>query len=718
MELRFFRLDKRDDVAVIVFDQPESRVNTLTQEAMREFATVLDELERDEALRGAVLCSGKEDSFVVGADIKAFRTFESPEQVVALIHEGHALLNRLDALHKPVVAAVHGAAVGGGLELILACHYRVASRHPKTKFALPEVTLGLLPGLGGTQRLPRLVGVQQALDMALTGRSVYAQPALKMGLVDALSHPQGLVAAARAAVRGLVSGEIAARKAEGGAQGGLQGLRTALLERTPLNRLIYRQALETVQKKTRGNLPAPVKIIETIRIGQEQGMQAGLEAEARNFAELVFSPESKALVHLFFAKSAAEKNPYAEAARAVRTVGILGAGLMGSGIAQVSAEAGHQVILKDRNLSVAVKGKGSVWKELDKRVGKGRTAFERDLIDARITAVEDYAAFKRADLVIEAVLEDVELKRSVLKEVEAVAPEHLIFATNTSSIPIREIAAASQRPEQVIGMHYFSPVPKLPLLEIIKTDATPDWVLGTALQVGLQQGKTPIVVGDAPGFYTTRILALYMNEALVLLDEGARIQDVDRAMKDFGFPVGPITLLDEVGIDVGAKINGVLKAPFAERGIALAEGGEALMQAGFLGRKNRKGFYDYSSGKKGEKAVNEEVYRFFSAPRKEVARAVIQERLPLVMMNEAFRCLEEGVLGSPRDGDLGAVFGLGFPPFLGGPFWYADRLGLRTVVERLETLERNHGPRFRPAELLRERAAAARPFYEDAVSEK
>lgn len=713
--MAFFNAMRDGDVAVIVIDQPEGRVNTLGQGAMREFAEVLDELERDGGVRSAVLWSGKKDSFIVGADIKEFSTFETPEQVTALIHEGHALFSRLDAFSKPVVAAVHGAAVGGGLELILACHYRVASQHPKTKFALPEVNLGLLPGLGGTQRLPRLVGVEQALELALTGRSVYAKPALKMGLVDALIHPQGLLEAGKAAARGLASGEIKPEKAAGGKRGGLQGLRTALLERTPLNRLVYSQALETVQKKTRGNYPAPAKIVEAIRVGQEGGMKAGLEAEARGFAELVFTPESKALVHLFFAKNAAEKNPYAEAAKEVQTVGILGAGLMGSGIAQVSAEGGHRVLLKDRDLSVAAKGKGGVWRELNKRVGKGRTSFERDLIDARITPAKGYEAFAQADLVIEAVLEDVELKRSVLRDVEAVAKEAMVFATNTSSIPISEIAAASKRPERVIGMHYFSPVPKLPLLEVVRTDRTPDWVLGTALRAGLEQGKTPIVVGDAPGFYTTRILSLYMNEALVMVGEGARVGDVDRAVKDFGFPVGPITLLDEVGIDVGAKINRVLKDPFAARGIALAAGGEELMNAGFLGRKNRKGFYVYSDGKggakKGEKEVNEEVYRFFGAPRKDVAAQEVQERLSLVMMNEAFMCLEEGVLGSPRDGDVGAVFGLGFPPFLGGPFWYADRLGLRSVLERLEKLERDHGPRFKPSKLLREHAGADRPFY-------
>ena len=696
-----------DDVAVIFFDQQDSRVNTLETAALREFGEILDSIERNPAVKSAVLISRKRDSFVVGADIKEFLTFETPAQVSALIREGHALLGRLERLSKPVVAAVHGAAVGGGLELILACHYRLATQHPKTKFALPEVNLGLLPGLGGTQRLPQLVGLQQGLEMALTGKSIYAKPALKMGLVDALIHPQGLLEAGKVAAKGLVDGNVERRAPKRDLR---SRVTSAVLERTPLSRVVYNQAEETVQKKTRGNYPAPAKIIETVRTGQEQGMQAGLEAEAQNFAELVFTPQSKALIHLFFAKSATEKNPFKGAAKDVHTVGVLGAGLMGSGIAQVSAEGGQQVFLKDRTLEIAAKGKGTIWKDLTKRVGKGRSSFERDLIDAHIEPVEDYGALKDADLVIEAVLEDVALKQQVVRDVEAVAKEDLVFASNTSSIPIHEIASASSRPEQVVGMHYFSPVPKLPLLEIIATDQNPEWVLATAFAAGRAQGKTPIIVGDAPGFYTTRIVSLYMNEALVMAEEGVGVREIDRAMRDFGFPVGPITLLDEVGIDVGAKINKVLKEPFAARGITLSGKGDALVEAGFLGRKNGKGFYVYGEGK-GEKEVNDELTRLIGDKKRDAPKQEIQDRLGLMMVNEAVLCLEEGVLRSARDGDVGAVFGLGFPPFLGGPFWYTDAIGASVLLEKLEGLERHFGPRFKPAALLREYAEQEKTFY-------
>ena len=705
--MAFFEVDVEDGVALICMDVQEGRVNTLSSAALREFGAILDTLQHDDSARSAVLYSGKKDSFIVGADIREFTTFETPAQVTGLIKEGHALLGRLEHFPKPVVAAVHGAALGGGLELVLACHYRVASSSPKTRFALPEVNLGLLPGLGGTQRLPRLIGLQQGLELALTGRSVYAKPALKLGLVDALSHPEGLLAAGKAAAQELAGRSL--KRTEPKRDWRAQ-LTSTVLERTPLSRVVYTQAEEAVQKKTRGNLPAPLKILETVRTGQEQGMQAGLDAEARGFAELLFTPESKALVHLFFAKNEAEKNPFQDAARPVQNVGVLGAGLMGAGIAQVSAEGGHAVKLKDRTLAVAAKGKGTVWNDLSRRIGKGRSSFERDLIDARLEPVEDYGALKDADLVIEAVLEDVTLKQSVLRDVEAVAKDTLVFASNTSSIPIREIAGASKRPAQVVGMHYFSPVQKLPLLEIVATDQNPDWVLGTAFAAGRAQGKTPIIVGDAPGFYTTRVIALYMNEALLLAEEGVNVRDLDRAMRDFGFPVGPITLLDEVGIDVGVRINKVLKGPFAARGIALSTKGEALVQAGFLGRKSGKGFYVYGHGK-GEKEPNEAALRLLGGARRPPDAGEIQERLGLVMVNEAVRCFEEGVLRSPTDGDVGAVFGLGFPPFLGGPFWYTDRLGAPALVAKLEALQARHGARFAPAETLRELAATGGGFY-------
>ena len=691
-------LERDGNLAVIWLDTPGERVNKLTTGMLDDFSSLLDTLEHDSDIEAAVLVSRKKDSFIVGADIEAFKDFTTPAEAEAVIREGHTLFNRLESLRKPLVAAVHGAAAGGGLELAMACSYRLVSTHPKTKLSLPEVNLGLLPGLGGTQRLTRLVGVQKALDIMLTGKSVYPKPARKIGLIDATIHPQGLLEAAKQAARGLAKGEL---------ETGRDALswRDRLLERTPLSRVVYQQAEKSVQERTGGHYPAPLKIIECVRTGQERGFEAGLEAERQGFSELLFTPQSKSLIHLFFAKNAAEKNPYKTQAREVETVGVLGAGLMGAGIAQISAAGGYDVLLKDRDLELAAAGKKKVWEGLSKRVGKGMSTFERDQTAERVVPVEAYAPFGAAEVVIEAVLEDLTLKRSVLGELEAVS-DNFIFATNTSSIPVGQIAAEAAHPERVVGMHYFSPAQKIPLLEIVKTDRTPDEVLGTAFAVGLKQGKTVIVVNDAPGFYTTRILAAYMNEALLLLEEGGEVEQIDRAMRAFGFPVGPLTLLDEVGIDVGAKITEVMRGFFEARGIQPSRAGKEVVEAGYKGRKNKKGFYKYEGGnKEGDKEVNPDIYDFFGGPsRKTLPPKLIQDRLAFMMMNEAARCLEEGVIAAPTDGDVGAVFGLGFPPFLGGPFWYMDARGLGDVVGTLSELEQTHGPRFKPADILKEKA--------------
>ena len=697
----YFKLSKQDGVLLIGLDQPDSRVNTLSQAALKSFEEVLDSIENDAELKAAVIISRKKDSFIVGADINEFVNFSSKEEVISLIQQGHALFDRLERLSKPVVAAIHGACVGGGLELALACHYRLASEHKRTLFALPEVNLGLLPGLGGTQRLPRLVGLQNGLELILTGKNVYAKPARKMGIVDALIHEAGLEAAALQAAKGLADGSVSRRERK-------ESLQDKLLENTPLNRIVYSKAAETVEKRSKGNYPAPPKIIEVIRTGMEKGLTAGFHAEASAFAGLVLTPESKALRHLFFAKNASEKNPLKDQANPVSSLGILGAGLMGSGIAQVSAQNGFDVILKDMKLEFAAKGKSAIYKDISKRVGKGMSEFERDVILGRVSPADSYDLFKGVGLTIEAVLETLEVKQAVLRDVEALAPEGHIFASNTSSIPIHKIAEAAKQPEAVLGMHYFSPVPKMPLLEIIKTDKTAPWALATAIEVGLKQKKTVIVVGDKPGFYANRILAPYMNEALILLQEGASVDAIDTAMTDFGFPVGPLKLIDEVGMDVGAHVTEVMAPLFAERNIELVE--LKLDDPSLKGRKSGKGFYLYEQGK--TKEVNKDIYRFFSgAERKTIAKSEIQERMFLAMVSEAVYTLQEGVIESPKDGDVGAVFGIGFPPFLGGPFFYLDSQGSDKVLARLEALTQKHGSRFKAAKLLNEKAETPSPFY-------
>ena len=698
-------------VATLELDAPDASVNKISWDTLNAFSDALDVVETHADLSGLVIASGKPDSFIVGADLAMLQTFEIPAEARRLSREAHALGERVRSLPVPTVAALHGPVMGGGLELALNCDYRVASTADATKMALPEVQLGLLPGGGGTQLLPRLVGVQQALGLMLTGKNTYPDKARRIGLVDALIHPPGLRDAARRAARELAAGTRTVERAE-------QSLGDRLLEGNPVSRrVIYRQARTRTERRTRGNYPAPPRIIDAVRTGMEEGLGPGLDTERQHFGELVFTPESQALVSIFFAKRDAETNPQPEQARPVDTVGVLGAGLMGSGIAQVSAQNGLDVVLTDQSLALAAEGKKAIWSAVAEQKDKGIiNTFTRDQIVERVAPTADYAPLRAADVVIEAVPEDLSIKHAVLSEVEAVVDPDTVLASNTSALPISTIAEGVDDPSRVLGMHYFSPVPDIPLLEIIVTEDTSEEALATAYAAGLAQDKTVIVVNDGPGFYTTRILALYMNEALLLFEAGAEIEAVDDAMMDAGFPMGPFELFDLVGLDVAAKITDVMGEALSPGRVDISDRAGRLAEADLLGQKTNLGFYEYdaddAADDKDPQGVNDAVYRHSEASTRSTPPAgAVQDRLLLMMVNEAVRCLEDGVLRAPIDGDLGAVFGLGFPPFLGGPFRHVDRAGAASIVDTLQRLADRHGPRFAPADRLQTHAAQDTTFH-------
>ena len=705
--MSYLNITKKENVAVITLNQPGEKVNTLNEAMMDQFENFLDDLESDVSLKGAVLISGKKNNFIAGADIEMFKARETAEEIEQLSLGGHKILNRVESSSKPIVVALHGSCMGGGLELSLACHYRIASGHSKTIMALPEVKLGILPGTGGTQRLPRLIGIQKSLNYMLTGKNIYARQAYKMGLVDELVHKDALEEAAIKAVHSVSSGKFERTDKRTSME--------KMIESNGLGRkIVFSQALKQTLAQTRGNYPAPEKILDAVEYGYKHGKEKGLLNEAQLFGELGATQESRALVNLFFAMNNAKKNPQKDLVKPVNKIGVLGAGLMGSGIADVSINKGkYSVLLKDRDLESASKGEQGIWEDLNKKSKKRIiTKFERDEIASRVTGVDSYAGFDGVNLVIEAVFEDLNLKHKIIKEVEEVTSDDTIFASNTSSLPISEIAKASSHPENVIGMHYFSPVQKMPLLEIITTEQTADWVTATAYEVGVKQGKTVIVVNDGPGFYTTRILAPFMNEALLLLEEGASIEFLDKAMKQFGYPVGPMALLDEVGFDVGAHVGETMKPMFDKRGARSSEKAQQLVDEGYLGRKNKKGMYSYLDGKK--KEVNTGIYKYFGGTnRTNPDMETAQFRMALTLINEAAYCLEEGILKSATDGDLGAILGLGFPPFLGGPFRYIDRLGADVIVKKLNGFADEFGPRFKPASILMDKAKKGETFHKD-----
>jgi 3-hydroxyacyl-CoA dehydrogenase/enoyl-CoA hydratase/3-hydroxybutyryl-CoA epimerase len=705
-------VEVEDGVAVITMDLPNEPVNKLNRAVKDDFIDLMRRLDGDASIQAAVLISGKEDTFIAGADIEEFLEVKSADDAERLSLDGQSLLDRLEQLRTPVVAAIHGACLGGGLETALACAWRIGTDHPKTVLALPEVMLGLIPGAGGTQRLPRLVGLRNALDMILTGRNVRAKKALQMGLLDEMVHPS-------------ILRDVAMRRARELGRGGKKRsigrksltLADLALEKNPAGRaVVFRQARERVRKQTRGRYPAPLAAIDAVATGYSLGREGGLAEEARLFGQVAVTPESRELIFLFFATTSLKKDTGvsgpALTPREVRRLAVLGTGFMGSGIAAVSAMQGIAVRFKDVDHARVAKGLKAVYDVLYDRLRKRqitRTQFDDQM--ALVGGTTDYTGFRNVDLVIEAVFEDLALKHRVLREAEAEMPPKAVYASNTSSIPIARIAEASRRPEGVLGMHFFSPVHKMPLLEIIVTPVTAPEVTVTAVALGKRLGKHVIVVNDAPGFYTTRILGAYAIEAGRLLDEGAPIEAIDRALVDFGFPVGPITLIDEVGIDVGAKIGEVLADAFGER-FASSESMQRVIAAGRTGRKGGKGFYRY--GKDGKKAgVDQSVYELLptGTARADVHPEEIQDRTVLAMVNEAVRCLEEGVLRSPRDGDVGAVFGLGFPPFRGGPFRYVDAESPEMIIRRLEKLNSRLASRFEPARLLVEMTERRRRFY-------
>ncbi|MEX2395657.1 MAG: 3-hydroxyacyl-CoA dehydrogenase NAD-binding domain-containing protein, partial [Balneolales bacterium] len=587
---------------------------------------------------------------------------------------------------------------------------RIAGDHPKTRFAFPEVRLGLNPAAGGTQRLPRLIGITNALDMMLTGKNIYPRQAQKMGLVDDVIHPGGLLEAAKTTALKMASKKVEKRKSR-------LSFQERLLEKTSAGRnIIYSQARKKVLEETHGNYPAPERIIECVKKGMEKGYEAGLKAESSVFGELAFTPESKMLVSLYFAMQDAKKNPYPTKIQPVKKVSVLGAGLMGSGITQVTIDAGYPVVLKDQDLSSVGKGLKSIWKNYEREVAKqSLSEYERDRKIGMVTPEDDYSKFKDMDIVIEAVFEDLALKQNLLSEVEKATPNNCIFASNTSSLPISQIAENAKRPANVLGMHYFSPVHKMPLLEIVKTKKTSEKAIATAFDVGVKQGKTIIIVSDGPGFYTTRILAPYMNEAFMLLEQGIMIDELDSNIKKFGFPVGPAQLMDEVGLDVAAHITEIMGKVFSKRKIPASTSAKTLLDAGYKGRKNKKGFYIYENGfMKKKKESNPDIYKYIGGnSRKEFSPVEVQDRMTLTMVNEAAHCLQEGIVANPQDADTGAVFGLGFPPFLGGPFRYIDRQGSGLILEKMKKFEKDHGARFTPAQILKDYGKKNRKFYTD-----
>ncbi len=657
-------------VARIVIDRPDDSVNAIDPRMIEDLAAAIDDARRARP-RGLVVESAKPDQFVGGADLDLVPTAprDDLERASRAIQ---GVFDELAALPFTTVAAIAGSALGGGFELALACDRRVAADLPSVRIGLPEVTIGLVPAGGGTQRLPRLVGLPRALDLILAGRRMSAKRALRAHLLDEVVHPAVLARAAE---------EAALRGGKARRDGGRTAAERAATHFAPARAFALSQARSRVLADTQGHYPAPLRAIDAIATGLANGMAAGLAAEARAFADLAATEGTRNLIRLLLLTLAQRRAALAGLGepRPVRHVGVVGLGFMGSGIAQAASAAGMTVRARDRDAAAVAKGLAQVRTLTTEAARKG--VFERReaaRIAGRVHGGADLAGFAHADLVVEAAFEDLAVKRKVVAELEAVVRDDAVIASNTSALPIAEIARGARRPERVVGMHFFSPVHKMPLVEVVRPPGADPSAVATVVAAAAAMGKTPIVVGDGSGFYTTRVISTMIGDAFALVAGGVAVDAIDRAMTAFGWPVGPLKLADEVGLEVGAHAaETVAKA----RGLAVPSIVGDLIREGFKGKGRGGGFYLYD----GKRATpNPRVYALLpsaggSAPfhPREVPAEAIAERLTETFVREALRCLEEGILRSEEEGDRGAILGLGFPPFLGGPFQYARAKGIR-----------------------------------------
>jgi 3-hydroxyacyl-CoA dehydrogenase/enoyl-CoA hydratase/3-hydroxybutyryl-CoA epimerase len=699
-------------VAWITFDDPGRRHNILTEEVMRTLADRLTGVQQGVAenrVKAVVVWSGKPDSFIAGADVTAIGAIEDPLSGEAAARMGQAVFMQLERLPVPTVAAIHGICLGGGTELALACQYRLASDASATKLGLPEVQLGILPAWGGTTRLPRLVGLQAALDMMLTGKPVRPSKARRIGLVDEVLPAEMFRDTVQDFVHDRV-GSIPFQK-----RGRRSFVRHLGEDTAPGRRLILAAARKQIMSRTGGHYPAPLMILRVVRRSFGKSVEKALRIEAAAAGELLASGVSKSLVHVYHLREAAKKLPpgIAGRPRPVRRVGVVGAGVMGGGIAQIAAYNGIAVRIKDIRHDAVATG----LQEARTRFGDAvaRRKLSRREADQRMELISGgvaYDGFGTADLVVEAVVERMEVKRAVLAELEEHVPDDCVLATNTSSLSVDEMSKGLARPARFCGMHFFNPVHRMPLVEVVRGKHTDGDTLATVHALARSLGKVPVVVKDGPGFLVNRILGPYLNEAGWLLADGAPGPDVDRAAKRFGMPMGPLRLIDEIGIDIAGHAGTALHEALGDR-LTPAPTLRAVGEAERLGRKGGLGFYRYEEGKKEE--FDDSVYQLLhlgQRGRGKVGARRIRARLVLAMINEGARVLEDGIARSAADVDLAMIMGTGFPPFRGGLLRYADSLHLKTILSRLRELEDTVGTRFTPADVVIELAGADRGFYD------
>lgn len=709
-----FELDA-DGIATLSWDMPGRSQNVINGDSCAALSGVIERAVGDPAVKGILMTSAKAD-FIAGGDLAWLQSAASAAELFARTTALHKALRQLETCGKPVAMALPGSTLGGGLEVALCGHFRVAGDKPSARFGLPEVTLGLLPGGGGTQRLPRIVGVQNALPLLLEGKRLKAAEALKLGILHAVVPGGSEVQTARDWLRAQTAPvqqpwDAKGYKIPGGAIS------------SPAVQQTFMAANAMLRAKTFGNYPAPELILSCVYEGLITDIDTGLKTEARYFAKVVLSPQAKNMIRsLFFGMNEANKlaaRPAQVPRQTYSRVGILGAGMMGAGIAYVTAKAGITAVLLDTTLEAAERGKDYSRKLLEKQAARGQiTAEKAAALLARIVPATDYAALDGAEMVIEAVFEDRAIKADVTARSEAVLVPDAIFASNTSTLPITGLAEASARPANFIGLHFFSPVDRMPLVEVILGKATSEATLARALDYVAAVGMTPIVVNDARGFYTSRVFCTYVMEGLQMLKEGVRAALIENAGLQAGMPVGPLALTDEVSAELLVKIEKQTEADLGDgyRPRAGLDVAQRIVALGRIGKKAGQGFYDYPDG--GRKSLWQGLAELFppaaqqpSVDAQQPSVDALAQRLIAVQSLESVRCMEEGVLTTARDADIGAILGWGFPPCRGGTIGHIHSSGIAAFIGQCEALEQQHGARFRVPALLHTMAAAGTSFY-------
>ncbi|HYA89076.1 MAG TPA: 3-hydroxyacyl-CoA dehydrogenase NAD-binding domain-containing protein [Nitrospirota bacterium] len=696
----------KDGIAVLTFDLRDEKVNKLTTAVMEELDNVLVELASRNEIKALVFQSGKDGNFIVGADIAELRNISASETGERLARRGQVVMSKLEALPFPTVASIHGPCMGGGLELALACTYRVISNDQKTVLALPEVKLGIIPGFGGTQRLPRLVGLTNALDMILTGKSIYPSKALHIGLADEVTFKEILLG------RAIVMAKNAIGRPRPTSVRAQRPPVITLIESSPFTRqIVYAQAEKKVLKETYGNYPAPRAALDSVRFGLSHNRDAGYLQEAQHLGRLATTEVSKNLISVFYMSEMLKRDTHPSPTK-IAHAGVLGAGVMGGGIAQLLAEKGIRVRVKDINTKAIAGGLKEAWDIFLRRGEKGiLTAIQaRDGFD-RITGTTEYTGYDRADIAVEAVVENMDVKKTVLRDFERTIKRPAIFASNTSFLSITEIATASKHPDKVVGMHFFNPVEKMPLVEVIRGKQTSEDTVSAVATLARKLGKLPVIVNDGPGFLVNRILAPYLNEAGMMLVHGSSIEKIDQALLQFGMPMGAFILLDEIGIDTAHKVAGILCQDLGER-LKPSPLLAMLYRENYFGVKNGKGFYHYDGKKRtGPNTALYNMVQAGSGSRQSLGTEEIVERAVLLMIKEAALCLEEKIIDRPDLLDAALIFGIGFPAFRGGLLRYADKLGSKTIVDKLDAYAKKYGERYSPPPSLLALTQRGGTFY-------